>query len=186
VTQPCACGADEILDVAGIVANAKTNNHDADSLFGASADRRIELPCGKLWANGLTAADAAHLTIVFDGRTSLFIDGDLTVTGKLTFELGPAADVDVFVSGNYLIAGTQDFDVTGAGNIRFYVAGDQRIDVKSAFRASLYAPHADVMLSGLGEVYGAEFANSLIAPGSVAVHYDRNILRAGDRCQAQP
>lgn len=192
VTQPCACGADEILDVARIVADAKTNSHDADarfdagSLIGASADRRIELPCGKLWAKGLEASDGDHLTLELDGRTSLFLDGDLIVTGKLTFELGAAADVDVFVSGNYRISGTQDFDVTGAGNIRFYVAGDQRIDVKSAFQASLYAPHADVMLSGLGEMYGAVFANSLIAPGSVAVHYDRNIVRAGERCQTQP
>lgn len=89
-------------------------------------------------------------------------------------------------AGNYLITGTQDFNVTGAGSVRFYVAGDQRIELKNAFQASLYAPRADVVLSGLGEVYGALFVNSLIAPGSVAVHYDRNVLRADQRCEPEP
>jgi hypothetical protein len=132
------------------------------------------------------ASGDAHLTLVFGGRTSLFIAGDLTVTGRLTFELGPGADVDVFVSGDYVIAGKQDFSARGAGHIRFYVAGSQNIELKDAFQGNLYAPSASVVLSGTGEVYGSIVANSLVASGSVAVHYDRSILRAGDGCEPQP
>jgi cytoskeletal protein CcmA (bactofilin family) len=191
VTLPCARGKDELLDVAAIVADAKTHNHNSDAAFepgsltGSKGDERLELPCGKLLATALEAGDTTRLTLVLRGRTSLFIDGDLKVKGTLTFELGPDADVDVFVSGNYTISGTQAFSMLGAGHIRFYVAGDQRIELSKPLQGTLYAPHADVVVSGVGEVYGAIFANSLTAPGSVAIHYDRSILRAGDRCEPQ-
>lgn len=193
VESPCACGDDEILDVGAVVADALDNNHNADvdlapdALVNLIGHTERELPCGRFYLDGI--GGIGSLTLRIEGRTALFIGGNVDAVGGINVELGPEGELDIFVAGSMRLVGAAQFGSPDRpAATRIYVGGEGEIALAGAgdFVGNLYAPRAPVRTVGAAEVYGSVFAKQLFAAGEVSVHYDRAIQHAGDECIIPP
>jgi len=194
VAEPCACAEDQLLDIEAIVAAGTANSHNAD--VGLTPDglqsvgaNQLDLACGRFAFPSSHIVGATVLRV--DGRTALFIDGDLTITGSFGVELGSEGELDVFVTGNLLLTGAgQVGSLERPAALRFYVggAGDIFITGSNQFAANLYAPRANVTVTGADDIYGSFFVGSYTATGAQSMHYDAAVLRSGggDACDDPP
>jgi hypothetical protein len=190
VLPPCDCAAERLLDVAQMVRNyAQSNDNSAagferDALRGVLGDRRLPLPCGRLYLSGIDGGGSVTLQV--SGRTALFVGGSINLAGGLRVELGgPAAELDLFVEQGAQVAGGLALgDGKAPSAVRLYVGGDGSLDLASAARigGNVYAPRAAVHLAAGVEVFGSLFAGSLHTAGDVTVHYDLAVLKAGEDC----
>jgi hypothetical protein len=194
VDPPCPCGDDEILDVAAIVQSGKAQNHNADvglppvATLGTGASLNLE--CGR-FAFGPSKITGSGNTLVAHGRTAIFVDGDLQITGDFGVDVGTQGELDVFVSGNLVLSGSGTVgSVARPAALRFYVGGAQSIAIAGSmtFAANVYAPRATVTVGGSDDLYGSFFAHEFKVAGSHDLHYDRAILRSdGDEeCTPPP
>ncbi len=193
LAPPCACAPSQILDIAAIVGQGRAQNDDAtigldpdafDAFVGA-AD--IELPCGRFYLHQIAGAGAIRFGV--QGRTALFVDGDIATAGAFDFDIGPQGELDVFVNGNFTPTGETIFgNATRPSAVRVYVAGSGLVAFTGAneFVGNVYAPRATVTITGYSDFYGFIFANEFEAPGDLRIHYDRGVLAAGDECPPPP
>lgn len=195
VPPPCACGEDEVLDVAAIVEDGRMNNDNAaigldpqalNVVAGLGVE--ITLPCGRYYVDQI--GGLGSITLRIQGRTALFIGDDLWAGGLFRIELDPGAELDVFVRDNFVIAGAALFgDPARPAATRIYVGGTGDIALAgfNAFSGNVYAPRANIAIGGLGLVHGSLFGKNINAPGAVMVRYDESILDAGkEECAAPP
>ncbi|HET6343441.1 MAG TPA: hypothetical protein VFH51_00860, partial [Myxococcota bacterium] len=100
-TGPWTCDCTDLVDVAGLVAEAATHNDNAalglspDQLADVRQHVSLELPCGRYYLQGIAAS--AGVTLYARGRVALFVDGDVTASDDLHVLAAPGADLDVFV-----------------------------------------------------------------------------------------
>ena len=191
VEEPCHCGS--TLDIPGAVSAAETDNHnddvglDPDAYVDLVARHRFELPCGRFYLRGVEGT--GHLTFVVSGRTALFIDGDVRITGGFDIELRDGAEIDLLIAGDFSSTGSVRLgDPERAAATRVYVggSGEVRLTGGSAFVGNVYAPNAPITTTGGTEIYGAVFGRRVQATGSLRVHYDRAVLETGDACPPPP
>jgi hypothetical protein len=192
VPDPCACEEHQLLDIAAIVAAGRANSHNAELGLGDDALIRVglvdalALDCGRFaFAGGFLVGD---VRIEAHGRTALFIDGDLAITGSFGVDLGTEGELDVFVTGNLLLTGAGEVgSIARPAALRFYVggAGDIAITGANRFAANLYAPRAAVFVTGADDIHGAFFVGTYHATGAQFMHYDAAILRddGGPGCE---
>jgi hypothetical protein len=189
LAPPCACAPDQILDVAGIVAQGKRQNDNAsigldpDALDAVAGVVNIDLPCGRFYLKQIAGAGVIHVDV--EGRTALFVDGDIATAGVLDVHIEPAGELDVFVAGNFVPTGVSSFgDISRPAAARIYVGGSKDVLLTgvNAFVGNVYAPNANVALTGVSDVYGSIFAGNFTAPGVTAIHFDRGVLDAGNEC----
>jgi hypothetical protein len=185
VPPPCACQSDQLLDIDAIVAAGRANSHNSEAGIGDgtvvqwhSGAQPLDLGCGRFaFSAGFLVGDTQ---IVAHGRTALFIDGDLAITGRFGVDLGTDGELDVFVRGDLLLTGAGDVGSTARpGALRFYVggAGDIAITGATRFAANLYAPRSNVFVTGADDIYGSFFVGSYHATGAQRMHYDTAVLR---------
>lgn len=193
VDPPCACAPSQVLDVAAIVADGAKRNHNAEigldpnALMNVLGTRRQELECGRLFLTRI--GGVGDLTLSVKGRTALFVEYDVVLSGNLTIEIGPEGALDLFIGGTVAFAGNQDFgDPSRAARIRMYVGSNRAISIVGAtdFVGNLYAPHAAVAIAGNTNVYGSIFAGNLSRVGDTNIFYDSAIVREGDSCEPPP
>jgi hypothetical protein len=193
VAPPCDCPASPIVDVPALTEGARTDNDNASigldprALEAVVGDVEQTLPCGRYHLTSIGGLGRVRLAI--RGRVALFVSGDVQTVGALELDLAPDAEIDVFVAGTIRGVGWGRF---GGGDrpaaVRVYVGGAEDITLVGAesFVANLYAPRARVLTDGAMFVEGAIFARAVEARGSLTVHYDRAIHRAGDDCPDVP
>lgn len=196
---PCACGANDVLDVNAIVQDAKLHNDNANPAVNldptALSDieatvgaKRIELPCGRFYVDSILGVGAVQLVIT--GRTALFVGGDVGTTGLFDVELkGPDAELDLFVAGNFLQTGYSPFgNPNRPEDIRVFVGGNRAILLTgyNPFSGNLYAPNSNVNVEGFLDMNGSLFAKNFHADGYVRIHYDSAILEQGDDDSCNP
>lgn len=190
IPAPCACGDDQLVDIAGIVAAGKLNNHNAEigldpAIFnGPQQAVDISLPCGRLFVERINAG-AAPITIRVEGRTLLYVETDILVENTLQVIVGPDAELDLFVGGNIEATATLNLGQRETPSMfRTYVGGTRPIVLSSGsvFAGNIYAPFAQVQPADAVTVYGAVFARSFATSGNVTIHYDRAINDAGAEC----
>jgi hypothetical protein len=146
----------------------------------------LELPPGRYYFSDI--AGAGKLTLKVTGHTALFVDGDMLLAGDLDIEMGDNATLDIFIAGDFRIAGANNFgSVTRPSALRFYVGGTNDVTLTgyTAFVGNLYAPNANVILTGASFIYGSIFAGDFLAMGDTAIYFDRDINRGGDDCGPQ-
>jgi hypothetical protein len=195
---PCACGANELLDIAGIVAFGRTNNDNTvlddpatpanDSLDASayadpavSGPSTLTLPCGRFYVAGINQAQS--ITIHATGRTVLFVDGPFIANG-LTIQLDAGAEVDIFVTGDMSFDASSNLgNITTPSGVRSYVNGQLSLGAQATFGGLIYAPHADVVFNAAADIYGALFVNSAEFSGNTEIHFDSAVRRAGDACE---
>ena len=190
VSPPCACGASDLVDIAGFVAAHKTDNTDVDiglsptRLTDYTGDVTLDLPCGIYYVGPVKGMGSLHLRVT--GRVALLVDGDLTATAPLTIELATTgAELDLMIGGtlssnNRIIVG----DPAHPSRTRIYVGGTGTINLSgdSQIAANVYAPRAAVALSAPATIFGSLFVRRLDQAAPVTIHYDEDVLRADVGC----
>ena len=194
IEPPCPCQPDELLDIDGIIADGKVNNHNAEigldpnwlvGLVGLDVER--ELPCGRYFLNAATGLGGVTLTV--NGRTALYIEGDVANIGIFNIDLGPQGELDIFIGGNLAQVGANSFgNVNRPSGVRVYVGGDQRIVFAGLqpFGGNLYAPRAELWSAGAIDLSGSIFVDSVLAGTWIDVDYDLDILEVGDENECLP
>jgi hypothetical protein len=190
VDAPCACAPEQIIDVAALVDAARDDNDDAaagldpddlNAVVGLGAE--ATLPGGRYYLRQL--GGVGSLTLHVTGDTALFVEDDLIATGLFRIELAPDAELDVFVRGNLVVTGAALFgDPERPSATRIYVGGtgDVAIAGASAFVGNLYAPQANILVGGVGQVQGSLFGKNIIAAGFLDLGYDASVTGGGEEC----
>jgi hypothetical protein len=189
VDPPCDCAADQLIPIADYIAWARTSNDnvavglDPDVLNPTAGPTRLDLSCGAYF---LAAVDAtAPLVIAVHGRTALFVEGSIASTSSVTIALDPTAELNLFVGGT--IQTTDRLQLGSASYpalTRVYLGGGQGLALSndSAIGAYIYAAYGLVQGSDDLEIFGGVFAGDFAASGQTAIHYDREVLVAGEDC----
>jgi hypothetical protein len=191
VAPPCPCEAKDIVDVDGLVAEAKTNNDDAKDGIDPSmlnlviGNIEVTFPCGKIYLDKI--GGIGNVTVNVTGRVAVFVGGSVANTGNLEFHLSPGAEIDLFISGDLKVTGRALFgqkDRPAASRIYVGGSGDVFLTGASDFVGNLYAPRSLVQGLGYENVYGSIFAGNFVAKGFANFVYDSAILTVGDNCDA--
>lgn len=189
VAPPCACAADQLLDVAGFVrAHQNANYNDTipitpAQLDGFSGTTELALPCGLYYLQ--TINGTGRLTIRASGRVALFVDGDVGLQDLFTISLDPGAQLDLFITGSVTSSAALKLgDPTRPSSLRIYLANAASLDVSadSTIAANVYAPQTVINLSGAAEIFGALFVRRIAAASGLTVHYDESVRTSGDDC----
>lgn len=184
--RPCACEEAEILDVAAITAFGRTHNDNAVTASVAVEGGVLRLPCGRYYFPELV--ESGGLTIIAEGRTVLFVDGDFTIDGSFQLLLEPGAEVDIFVRGALSVGASARFgDPSQPSSVRTYVGGSGTITLSASavFGGNLYAPRSDVVFDASANLYGSLFAKTARFDGSANIHFDSAVRAAGDSCEEE-
>jgi hypothetical protein len=190
IAPPCACEPEDLVDIAAIVAAGRDDNHNTEIELDVAALERpasavdLTLPCGRFFVSAIDTGSAA-ITLRVDGRTLLYVGGDIRVENPLRVLVGPEGELDLFVEGSIeatdaLELGTVDRPAA----VRTYVGGSAPIVLSSGttFAGNLYAPFAEVQPADSVTVFGSIFAGSFASSGDVFIHYDEAVLRADAEC----
>ncbi len=189
VPQPCGCEPNQLVDIDGFIEAGRTRNDNAEVglspevLSDINTSTVVTLPCGRFYLSEITGT--ADITVRITGRTALFVGGDFRTTQRLRLELAPGAEVDVFVAGSFIATGRLELGSRDApSKARLYVGGEETIvlTAQALVAGNIYAPRAQVTITGALEVFGSLFARKLTFTQALRVHYDRSILTAGDEC----
>jgi RHS repeat-associated protein len=187
VAPPCDCT--NLLPIAAMIGAHRPPAND-DAAIGLSPGAaigshlgQIDLPSGNYYLSRINSG-GGPLTIFAHGHTALYIDGDVTSRSPLTFELDPAATLDLFIAGN--INTYARFTLGSTANpahCRAYVAGSAlELSAATTIGCNLYAPTASFDTSASGDVYGSLFVGNFKASANATVHYDESVLTAGGGC----
>jgi len=193
--SPCACNDDQQLDIAAIIKEAESDNHNVEAGFDSNRFENVtgietvQLPCGRFFLSRINVVGSLTLTV--NGRSALFISGDLTASSLFSLVMGQDATLDVFIGGKLSLSSLQTFGaLTRPANLRVYVAGDQPTTLSglTTFVGSLYAPRSRVELGGIqtvcGSIFAGDFETSTSATTSIL--YDTSLLYQGDDCNPPP
>ena len=189
IAPPCPCEAKDIINVDGLVAEAKTNNDDAKYTIDPSmlnvliGNIEVTLPCGKIYFEQI--GGIGNVIVNVTGRVAVFVGGSVANTGNLEFRLAAGAEIDLFISGDLAVTGRALFgerDRPAAS--RIYVGGSGNVFLTgyTEFVGNLYAPHSLVQGIGFENVYGSIFADMFVSPGFANFVYDAAIMTVGDTC----
>ena len=194
VAPPCNCDPAALLDVGKLIDDAKQSNDNWAIGLDPAAFSNIlgsvdaTLPCGRFFLNSINVP-LGLLTLHVTGRVALFIDSDITTLGKLSVDLTPGAQIDIFVRGTLHLTGEAGFgDQAHPAATRIYVGGSQDITLVGYdhFVGNIYAPLAKLYMPGYIPLYGALFVKDYISGSYTELNYDSAITRAGDDCPPPP
>lgn len=186
---PCACDAAARLDIQGLIENHARDNHnaavglDAATLEGFSGERTLTLPCGRFFLTGIEGQ--GRLNLVVRERTALFVRDSVTVGERLSVEVVPPGELDLFIGGDVTVAGELQLGTPEApARVRVYSAGTGSLGISagSVLAGNIYAPGAALNLSGNAEVFGSVFVRKIESSGVLALHYDSDVLSLGQAC----
>ena len=172
VEPPCDCAQASLLDTAALVRDAA-----AQAMALQSAAPVLDMACGQYT---LAVAPAGDLHIVAHRSGALYVPGDLTVHGDLIVDTDPGAELDLFVEVNISIDGRVQLGTqAGQGAVRVYAGGSGTLQLGAGgeLHGVLYAPGAELVLSGPLDVQGAVFVRRAASTAELTVHYDRSLGR---------
>jgi hypothetical protein len=193
VAPPCECANETLVDIDGVVSQGMTQNDNGrfglalDALSDVTSPKQLTLSCGRFALRQISGE--AEIALRIAGRVILVVDGDVEAGRKFSLELEPGAALDLFIGGNLTISGESLIgDNTRPAATRVYVrgAGDIALPGTARFSANLYAPHAELTVLALGDVYGAAFGAAVKSLGPLLAHYDRAVLQADADCAVAP
>ncbi|MFB6374570.1 MAG: hypothetical protein ABEN55_15940, partial [Bradymonadaceae bacterium] len=183
------CEPGDRIPVGNIVSSHSGSNDNAaiglekNAFENRSDETVLRLPCGEYYLSEITSDE--RVTIVADGRTALYVDGDVTVGNNLTIKPTPTGELDIFVSGEvYLDNMSEIGDPAYPASTRLYIGGQQGFQLQDNARlgAYVYAVPGGVTADDSLSVYGGVYAQFVKAGNDLRVHYDRGVLKAGKNC----
>ena len=127
--------------------------------------------------------------VTIKGPVDIIVTGNINVGGSGYLAVGGVGAVDpslnLYCPGTIALGGSGMVNNTSLP-VKATIwgtkpsTGTQNITIggSSAFRGTIYAPNANLTLSGSGGVYGAVIANTVTVSGSGDVHYDVQLAGA--------
>jgi hypothetical protein len=114
--------------------------------------------------------------MIVTGNATLWLTGDLNVSGNGAIVIMPGASLTLYVGGEVDIGGGGVLNDTGLAS-QFTIIGlasNKSISFggNSTFVGRINAPQADVKLNGTPEFYGASISQSFTSVGTADFHYD--------------
>jgi len=191
VTVPPPCRCEEAIDVAALIEQHAVVNHDAeggvapDALHDVDGDATLELDCGRYYLDDIGGNTDGTVVIRSNGRTALFVAGNITLRQNLVVELAADAELDLFIGGYIQVSGVTTLgDRERPSALRIYVAvgGTISLSAGSSLSGNLHAPLADLASPVPLEVFGSLVVNRVNGAAAVTVHHDRAIGFAGQTC----
>lgn len=191
VPPPCDCAPNQLINVAGIVADGQARNDNATLGLAANAlenpsAARLDLPCGRYYLTRIT--NSSPVTVGVHGRTAIFIGGDVTPSDTLTVTLDANAELDIFIGGGLNSSSNLTFGSTLVpAQTRIYIAGSNvGMSASALIAGEFYLPWAAFGPSSGLDLYGSMFCGSYGSSSQTNIHYDRAVLSAGVACGAPP
>ncbi|MBL8933908.1 MAG: hypothetical protein JNM69_05105 [Archangium sp.] len=189
---PCACGAEQRLDLAALMATAIERNDNPAaglSLHEHVGDHQVTLGSGSYVFDGMQTVGAHTVTI--DGAVAMYVKGDFQAVGKTGLKLTPGSTLDLYVDGDVTLVGDSSFgEGASPGSVRVYVAGERELSFVGGQRVvgSLYAPLSDLELVGASAFDGSLFVRNVEGVGSLEVRAGGQMVATPDSelCRAQP
>lgn len=191
VPSPCGGSADN-LDIAGIVSSAAGDNENSfiglasETLLAPSQAVDLRLGCGRFYLSGIGGSRDIRLRVT--NRAALFVAGDVASSGRFDVSFAPGAELDWFIGGNLALSNIGTLgDATTPAALRIYVAGRGAISLpRDPVFGNVYAPNADVALTGIGDFHGSISAANLTSLANIIVHYDAAVQNVSNACRDEP
>ena len=171
------CGCDDVLDVVGLVAEAKTSNDNAAN--GLPTDIRnigwtdVRLTSGSYYFDEIRTIGATRFII--DGAVSIYIAGNLDNIGAEWIKLTSGSVLDLYVAGAVRNIGHVALgDKFAPSAFRLYIGGEEECAINvgnQIFNGAIYAPKADLRYIGNTKIRGALTAKRVLGIGNLVVGY---------------
>jgi hypothetical protein len=132
---------------------------------------------------------AAFATLHITGDVTVYVNGDLNVTGLGQIVVYTGASLSLYLAEKAHIAGNGIVNHNQLPSTLILYGTESAEDIKIAgngdFYGVVYAPTADVKIAGLGDLYGAAVGKTVTTSGNGAVHYDE-CLGKGSNSSGDP
>jgi len=140
----------------------------------------IYLPTGSYSASSFSSSGTP---MIITGNVTLLDTGSFSISGGGYVLIMPGASLTMYVGGTVNIAGNGVINSPGlAANLSFLgLAGCTSISYSgnAVFNGTIYAPQADVTITGNGAVYGAVISKTATLKGVSSFHYDKALGTIG-------
>jgi hypothetical protein len=138
----------------------------------------LYLPSGKFQMNSFTSSQDKKPMFV-TGDATLWVTGDLTVSGSGYIWVAPGASLKLYVGGAATISGGGVVNGTGLAANFTLVGLNSNTQItysgSAAFIGTVNAPQADVVISGSAGFYGAAIGKTFNISGGASFHYDESL-----------
>jgi hypothetical protein len=115
-------------------------------------------------------------SIYIQGKVRVYFRRDFKMSGGTSVKLAPGASVEMYMGGDMDLTGTAIINPAGrAANCTIYglpTCRSIRLGGGAEIFAKLYAPQAEIRLSGNFDFFGSMVGNAIRANGEAAIHYD--------------
>jgi hypothetical protein len=155
-----------------------------DSADMAWAWANNSAPSGLSFLGSATYDVATRRLRAGGGATVTFTSGvyyfsEVEFSGGSMLEIAPGADVEIYCEGQWRMGGGGMLNSDGLpGNVRIFSTGERfEFSGGSGFWATVYAPNAEVKVSGGGDAYGSYVGNEIENSGGTTFHYDAALGR---------
>ena len=132
------------------------------------------------------AGSADHNTVIIQGNVTLYVAGDVGISGGGGIQLAQGASLTVYVAGNVSVAGNGVLNQNGTDiNNQWYglpSSTSWSISGNGLWSGTIYAPEAAMSLNGggnAGDMSGSIVANTITLNGHVSFHYDERLKSGG-------
>jgi len=170
--QP-ACECDP-LNVVSLVASKRPSSNPTTIRLNGSKTETLAAP-GTFNLTGVSLSGDGVLTIYGSGNATMFIDGDLSISGRASFIVSPGVELTIYITGNISISGggmisqrPHDLIIYASATNGSKVA----IRGNSEFSGALYAPLSDISVTGNSSIRGAVRGITVTGSGNAGFHYD--------------
>ena len=148
------------------------------SITSGGGSNIMYLGSGLYQTASFTSSDSTKPMVV-TGNATLWITGDLTVSGSGYIYISPGASLTLYVGGQATVSGGGVVNGTGLPS-NFSLVGLSSSDKmtysgSADFVGTINAPEADVTVSGGADVYGAVICSTFTSSGGSGVHYDQGL-----------
>jgi hypothetical protein len=135
----------------------------------------------------LAGSDPSQSTMLITGNATLYITGDMQMTGNSQIIIDPNATLKLYIGGNARLAGNGIMN-TGGTALNFQMYGletctDIDFGGNAAFTGIIYAPQATFHAGGGGtdqyDCVGSVIVNEVNMNGHFTFHYDEMLGRNG-------
>jgi hypothetical protein len=120
--------------------------------------------------------------MIITGRARIHVTGMTSVSGQAYILITEGASLEWYASGQVVLGGggcinssrfAANFSIVGLSTAPISYSG------AASFIGTIYAPSAPVSITGASDAIGAVVANTFILSGSMGLHFDENLKRAG-------
>lgn len=140
------------------------------------SEGRATLTAGDYRFHKIEAKNSSEIRI--QGDVTLYLDGDLKLSGQAKIVLDPDASLTIYQAGkNMALDGGGVANTSGrADHLVVYSRADNvSIGGVSELYGAVYAPNASISVAGVPEIYGSLIGRQVNLSGTVRFHYDETL-----------